>query len=159
MNIAILFRNICALVYGYSEYKNDDICPDQNDVCSIDCVDDGKYIIDPSLYLQVAGFSMLISSLLSICTHCFVCPPEPGYTHIPSGKQLIFRFMVVIYSIVWSSIGIHLYTQLINECKDTPKGKMLLSWVIITLSNGSLRCCGVCSKMSIRRQINSGNLN
>lgn len=127
------------MVYGYNTYSNNDICPNQDDICSINCVEEGTYIIDPSLFLQIAGFSMLISSLISICTHCCICPPEPGYTHIPSAKQLLFRFTIVIYSIVWSSIGIDLYISLIDQCKQTPKGKMLLSWVIITFCNGVLR--------------------
>merc|ERR1712232_1453414 len=109
--------------------------------------------MDPTLFLQIGAFAMMALSITSLFTHFILCPPEPEYPQVPTWPQLMLRSLVVIFSILWSSIGLDLYSNLIKECKDTSKGKMLMAWSIIQLFNGIMRCCGVCTKINIRRQI------
>eukprot|EP00483_Globobulimina_turgida_P005300 UN05310 len=109
--------------------------------------------MDPTLFIQIGSYSMIGISIVSLFTHFVVCPPESEYPQVPTPKQLILRSFVVIFSITWSAIGLVINGQLINKCKDTSKGKMIMAWSIVQCVNGILRYCGVCTKINARRLI------
>ena len=111
-------------------------------------------MMDPTLYLQVAGFSMMGASILSLCTHYLIFPPPDDNWQAASGPQLVISSLIIVFEIVWSIIGLVIESELEQFCKDTSKGQMLLAWAIIYLIGGICGCCSLCMAIKARNMLN-----
>eukprot|EP01084_Bolivina_argentea_P130804 230924_1 len=139
--------NIVAVVISFNEYEHSSCVSD--DVCSEECNPDA--MMDVSLYLQVAGFSMMGLTLLSLCTQYLIFPPPDGNYQSASGPQIVISLLIVCYEIVWAIIGLVIDAEAIEGCRESPKGQMLLAWAIIYLIAGICGCCSLCMVVKARQ--------
>lgn len=135
-NVCFLALAIVAVIVA-SEYNEKAACGTEEP--------EGGYTIDLVMYLNVAGFTM-------IAWFGFICMFNCGLAIFFSDdletkatcKQflLIPALCLIIWNIVWSSIGLSMYVnEMSDACKDTTIANMILSWGIIQIVTLG---CAVC---------------
>lgn len=112
---------------------------------------DDTLIIDPTLYLKIGGFSFLGLSLLTTCTRFTFCKSREYEDFVPSKGQSCLSFAAILLETVWIVFGCVIYHSVDADCKESPVGKMILSFVIIA---ALLNCCecGLIAQSCIARK-------
>jgi len=114
-------------------------------IAYLDSCDSGEDydFIDPNLYLKIGGFGFLSTSILTICTRFTVCESKDyeNYETTTKGQACILALAILLESI-WAIVGCLVYAQMSAQCEESPVGKMVLSFIIITFI---FNCCNYIS--------------
>eukprot|EP01084_Bolivina_argentea_P291293 500619_1 len=124
--------NIVGIIYGFQEYKRSSC--ESNDICSTEC--NPEVLVDATTYLLIGCFSMIVLILSSGCCLMYLSEFKDHGNSTSDRWSFVCSSAITVFQIVWSSLGLVIYTELIIECKETPKGKMILSFSIIYLVLG-----------------------
>eukprot|EP01083_Nonionella_stella_P004732 13755_1 len=134
------------------------------------CGADGEtYLVDPDIYLYVAGgvqLGMFVIYSLSQMLALLCCGEELWLTV----KETLMRNQILhcislcypLFHIAWACIGIYIYTEEMSDaCQDEDVGVMMLSWIIIefVLVFGLICCCGCLICWSFAGLAMTGSMN
>ena len=129
-----------AVIFAFETYSRDGC----EDACDIICNDD--QFMDVTLFLQVVGFSFMGISLISVCLLIFIVGSEDR-SDTGVAVVICFRVISILYILSWLIVGWILRSETSDECKDTPKGRVLYAWCILY----SFSICNACYSLSNSR--------
>lgn len=100
-----------------------------------ECNDMNTSTISPHMYLRIGGSIGIILYTISIMLQLFIFKQTSSDRNVDVNMQrnATLTCFIALFLFSWSMVGCALYTELTEDCQQTPIGEVLLAWAIIRL--------------------------